>query len=170
VATPASESARSCSCVLFSGWRASAAASRCFTRGSTRIGRIIAAVGWRQGNVEAKYRQKYYIARGLLTTVVISVPQVVVTLCTSTTNKHHGIMPTQSRCMSTGQSSGTVLPTAIRNTYLSLNSFRRELKTFYIRIAYLTSSHHIITWRRLKQASKGVCFWEIDLKLMLYNT
>ena len=31
-----------------------------------------------------------------------------------------------------------------------------------------TSSHHI-TWRIQKQASKGLCFWEIDLKLLVYN-
>jgi len=34
---------------------------------------------------------------------------------------------------------------------------------------FKVTSHHHITWRIQKQASKGLCFWEIDLKLLVYN-
>ena len=34
------------------------------------------------------------------------------------------------------------LPTAVHNTHLSLNSFRRELKTFYFFTAYVRNQAH----------------------------
>ena len=36
--------------------------------------------------------------------------------------------------------------------------------------AYVSITSHHITWRIQKQASKGLCFWEIDLKLIVYNS